>query len=44
MLLEHGEYQGADVRALLDGFEEVRTWQDLSGRDRITGGRLARRG
>ncbi len=43
VLLEHGEYQGADVRALLDGFDEVRTWQDLTGRDRITGGRLPRR-
>ena len=40
VLLEHGEYQGAQVRALLDGFDEVRTWQDLTGRDRITGGRL----
>ncbi len=43
VLIEHGEYQAADVRALLDGFGEVRTWQDLTGRDRITGGRLPRR-
>ncbi len=42
VLLEHGEYQGAQVRALLDGFDEVRTWQDLTGRDRITGGRSRR--
>lgn len=39
LLIEHGELQGAQVRDLLDGFDEVRTWPDLTGRDRITGGR-----
>jgi release factor glutamine methyltransferase len=40
VLIEHGELQGAQVRSLLTGFEDVRTHPDLTGRDRITGGRL----
>jgi len=39
LLIEHGEHQAPDVRALLGGFEQVQTWQDLTGRDRVTGGR-----
>lgn len=39
LLIEHGELQAAAVADLLDGFGEVRTWPDLTGRDRITGGR-----
>ncbi len=39
VLIEHGELQGAQVRALLLGFEDVATYQDLTGRDRVTGGR-----
>lgn len=39
--LEHGWEQGAAVRALLAaaGFTEPRTWQDLSGQDRVSGAR-----
>lgn len=40
LLLEHGELQGAAVRGLLDGFDDVRTHPDLTGRDRITQGRV----
>lgn len=41
LLLEHGHEQAAPVRALLvaAGFSDVATWQDLAGRDRVTGGR-----
>lgn len=42
LLLEHGEHQAAQIRSLLVGFDEVATWHDLTGRDRITGGRLPR--
>ena len=42
LLLEHGEHQAAQIRGLLAGFDEVATWQDLTGRDRVTGGRLPR--
>lgn len=40
LLLEHGHEQGAAVRALLAqaGFVDVATWQDLGGRDRVSGG------
>lgn len=43
LLLEHGWTQGAAVRALLRqaGFGDVRTAQDLEGRDRVTLGRIA---
>lgn len=44
LLIEHGESQGQQVRDLLAGFDDVRTWPDLTGRDRVTGGRLARHG
>lgn len=41
LLLEHGLTQGPRVRALLDsaGFGSVQTWQDLAGRDRVSGGK-----
>lgn len=41
LLLEHGWEQGALVRGLLQaaGYREVYTAQDLSGHDRISGGR-----
>jgi release factor glutamine methyltransferase len=41
LLLEHGHEQGAPVRALLQaaGYSDVATWQDLAGRDRVSGGR-----
>ena len=43
LLLEHGYDQAAAVRALLAarGFGEVRSWQDLAGIERVSGGRLA---
>jgi len=43
LLLEHGYDQAAAVRALLAarGFSEVRSWQDLAGIERVSGGRLA---
>ncbi|MDR0528318.1 MAG: peptide chain release factor N(5)-glutamine methyltransferase [Zoogloeaceae bacterium] len=39
-LCEHGYEQGAAVRALLiaSGFEQVQTWRDLSGQERMSGG------
>jgi len=41
LLLEHGWDQGEAVRRLLQqaGYKEPRTWQDLEGRDRVSGGR-----
>lgn len=38
LVLEHGESQGADIRALLtaDGWSAARTTRDLTGRDRAT--------
>jgi release factor glutamine methyltransferase len=44
LLLEHGYEQGAAVRALLahGKFTEVRTWDDWSGHERISGGRAPR--
>ncbi len=43
LLMEHGMAQGAAVRACLQaaGYADVATWQDLEGRDRISGGRWA---
>ena len=40
LLIEHGATQGAEVRALLvaAGYASVQTWQDLGGRDRVSGG------
>jgi release factor glutamine methyltransferase len=40
LLFEHGWEQGEGARARLRdaGFAEVRTWQDLEGRDRVSGG------
>ncbi len=40
VLIEHGELQGAQVRTLLADFSDVATHPDLTGRDRVTGGRL----
>ncbi|MDR0737093.1 MAG: peptide chain release factor N(5)-glutamine methyltransferase [Zoogloeaceae bacterium] len=42
LLFEHGWNQGADARALLAaaGFDSARTWRDLSGQERISGGRM----
>ncbi len=39
--LEHGWQQGPAVRRILDrsGFEAVRSWPDLAGKERVTGGR-----
>lgn len=41
LLIEHGYDQAEAVRALLaaGSFAEISTWQDLSGNDRVTGGR-----
>lgn len=41
ILLEHGWDQGAAVRDLLRqaGFRAVRTWRDLAGQERVSGGR-----
>lgn len=43
LLIEHGWTQAAAVRSLFEqrGFHEVRTWPDLEGRDRVSGGRCA---
>ena len=38
LLIEHGELQAEEVQELLTGFDDVRTWQDLTGRPRVTGG------
>jgi release factor glutamine methyltransferase len=42
VLLEHGLGQDAQVRNLLRdaGLEEIRTWPDLAGIARVSGGRL----
>jgi release factor glutamine methyltransferase len=41
LLLEHGYDQAAQVRALLDahGYGDVQSWRDLSGIERVSGGR-----
>jgi release factor glutamine methyltransferase len=41
LLMEHGYDQKNDIRALLNKLEyhEVECWQDLSGHDRVSGGR-----
>lgn len=43
LLIEHGFDQGEAVRALLAAgpYEEISTWQDLSGHDRVSGACLA---
>ncbi len=40
LLLEHGYDQAAQVRQLLaaQGYEQVQSWRDLSGIERVTGG------
>ena len=41
LLIEHGYDQGEQCRALLsERFSEVQTWRDLSGIERVSGGRL----
>ncbi len=41
LLFEHGYDQGENCRKLLsEKFSEVTTWRDLSGNDRVSGGRL----
>ncbi|MYM23003.1 peptide chain release factor N(5)-glutamine methyltransferase [Duganella sp. FT135W] len=42
LLMEHGYDQSAAVRALLSeaGYDEVQSWQDLAGIERVTGGKL----
>jgi len=42
LLVEHGDTQGEAVRALFEtaGFQDVRTFRDLGGRERCTEGRL----
>jgi len=42
LLMEHGYDQAASVRALLDagGYTEVRSWRDIAGIERVSGGRL----
>jgi release factor glutamine methyltransferase len=42
VLIEHGQGQDRAVRNLLEGqgLEDVRTWPDLAGIPRVTGGRL----
>lgn len=41
LLMEHGYDQAAAVRTLLEenGFEEVQSWRDLAGIERVSGGR-----
>lgn len=40
LLLEHGHDQGPAVRTLLHAeFTSIRTWRDLGGHERVTGGR-----
>ncbi len=39
VLIEHSELQGEQVRSLLAGFDDVATYPDLTGRDRVTAGR-----
>jgi release factor glutamine methyltransferase len=41
LLIEHGQGQGGAVRRLLAeaGLEEIRTWPDLAGIPRVTGGK-----
>jgi len=43
LLLEHGADQGTAVRALCAAaLEEVQSWRDLGGHERVSGGRLPR--
>jgi release factor glutamine methyltransferase len=43
LLMEHGYDQAAQVRQLLSdqGYAEVQSWRDMSGIERVTGGRAA---
>ena len=38
LLMEHGYDQAAAVRALLRGWNQVESWRDLAGIERVTGG------
>ncbi|HEY0720893.1 MAG TPA: peptide chain release factor N(5)-glutamine methyltransferase [Gammaproteobacteria bacterium] len=42
LLLEHGYLQGGWVAEILqkNGYENITTWRDLSGNERVTGGRV----
>lgn len=44
LLLEHGYDQGQAVRSVLEqrDFVEIKTWQDIAGHDRVSGGRVSR--
>jgi release factor glutamine methyltransferase len=46
LLLEHGYDQAGAVRGLLAqaGFDDVQSWRDLSGIERMSGGRKNRNG
>jgi len=46
LLLEHGLDQAAEVRELLraNGFQQVETWRDLSGHERVSGAVCANEG
>jgi release factor glutamine methyltransferase len=43
LLMEHGYDQAAQVRQLLSdqGYAEVQSWRDMSGIERVSGGRIA---
>ncbi|MDQ9171051.1 peptide chain release factor N(5)-glutamine methyltransferase [Oxalobacteraceae bacterium R-40] len=43
LLMEHGYNQASSVRSLLAarGFNDVRSWSDLAGIERVTGGRIS---
>jgi release factor glutamine methyltransferase len=44
LLMEHGNEQGAAVRALFGpAWADAQTWPDLAGQPRVTGARLAER-
>jgi release factor glutamine methyltransferase len=45
LLMEHGYDQAEKVRALLTsaGFDDVQSWRDLAGIERMSGGRLNRK-
>jgi len=44
LLMEHGYHQAAEVRELLSaqGFEQVQSWRDLAGIERVSGGQWNR--
>lgn len=44
LLMEHGYDQSAAVRALLQGWDDVQSWRDLAGIERVSGGMRPRPG